>query len=845
MNQGSTYTLAMLLDQVDIIEIPIIQRDYVQGRLSDTTNQVRQQFVQALFDQLSIAPDKVNQPLDLDFIYGGIHSGVFCPLDGQQRLTTLFLLHWYLANADQKFEAFKSMMYRNEKSRFSYQTRKTSRMFFNELARTPIALDKLPAEDRAISNALRNQKWFFVTFGYDPTVQSVLNVLDTLHSTYSKLTNPSGLYARLLGQPTPYITFQFLDLNNFGLSDDLYIKMNGRGKPLTFFENFKSKFEQTVAKLCPTESHQTGTLLRSYISQKMDGVWTDLFWTFSAGDTQKMDAQQVQFFKHTISALYPLSTTATTVEQMKLVIEKLRENNFQPTHYDYEKLGCFTNTLIVKLVKLLDQLCSDQGQLKTYLQNNPYYDERGQFEFAIGVSDQSKGFTYQAAVQFFAWCLFLVEHTEIDQNELFTWTRIVHNLAQNTRFREAGVYTTALLSLRNLISNASDLLQYFSSLEDYLSLQGFERGQVREERIKAQLILRSDEWKKLIYRAEGHPYFKGQIEFLLDFSGILDYFVESQKCDWDSNEDHQFRQSFESYLLKAEALFQRDGIIPLQDCLFERALLTKGEYLLQHNNNLSFLKNSFDREVSWKRLLRGSGVDANQTSTTTQKRKYIKTLMDELQLSDLSQIEIALQRMIERTTPVNMWYSPLIQYPEIIKYCKESFIRYEDYYKHTLLLTRSQTNGAHRELRTFHLYLSEFKNSKPERLAPFCTVHAKETNAVDSIPSLQFYTLNTTNEQLKQCSIFLSIEFYLNRDIEDAPQFWAKLWSNEGYLPEQLTNAINNQCPEYKDDLMNPKRGIKLNLDNPTADIDKLLGKLAQIIAQIDSSPANTGDSHD
>lgn len=845
MNQGSTYTLAMLLDQIDLIEIPIIQRDYVQGRLSDTTNQVRQQFVQALFDQLSIAPDQVNQPLDLDFIYGGIHSGVFCPLDGQQRLTTLFLLHWYLANADQEFEAFKSMMYRNEKSRFSYQTRKTSRMFFNELTRTPIALDKLPTEDRAVSNALRNQKWFFVTFGYDPTVQSVLNVLDTIHSTYSKLTNPSGLYARLLGQPKPYITFQFLDLNDFGLSDDLYIKMNGRGKPLTVFENFKAKFEQTVAKLCPNESHQTGTLLRSYISHKMDGVWTDLFWTFSAGDTQKMDAQQVQFFKHAISALYPLSTTATTVEQMKLVLEKLRENNFQPTHYDYEKLGCFTDTLIVKLVKLLDQLCSDQGQLKTYLQDNPYYDERGQFEFAIGVSDQSKGFTYQAAVQFFAWCLFLVEHSEIEQNELFTWTRIVHNLAQNTRFREAGVYTTALLGLRNLISSSADLLQYFAELQDYLSLQGFERGQVREERIKAQLILRSDDWKKLIYRAEGHPYFKGQIEFLLDFSGILDHFIESQKCDWDSNEDHQFRQSFETYLLKAEALFQRDGIIPLRDCLFERALLTKGEYLLPRNSNLSFLKNSFDRDLSWKRLLRGSDVDASQTgTTTTQKRKYIKALMDDLQLSDLSQIEIALQRIIENTTPVTAWYAPLIQYPEMIDYCEDSFIRHEDYYKHTLLLKRKQTNGSHRELRSYDLYLSEFKDRQVEHLSPFSKVDVVETLSVDTIPALQFLELTTKNAEIKKLNIYLAVEFFCNKKLNPEAQFWAKLLCGTGQLPDTLTQGLF-AYPEYQDSLVNPNIGIQLNRENPVPEIDQLLGRLAQIIAQLDCAADGTEANHE
>ena len=32
-----------------------------------------------------------------------------------------------------------------------------------------------------------------------------------------------------------------------GSGEDLYIKMNSRGKPLTPFENFKARFEQAIA----------------------------------------------------------------------------------------------------------------------------------------------------------------------------------------------------------------------------------------------------------------------------------------------------------------------------------------------------------------------------------------------------------------------------------------------------------------------------------------------------------------------------------------------------------------------------------------------------------------------
>ena len=38
------------------------------------------------------------------------------------------------------------------------------------------------------------------------------------------------------------IKFNFLTIDNIGNSEDLYIKMNSRGKQLTHFESFKANF---------------------------------------------------------------------------------------------------------------------------------------------------------------------------------------------------------------------------------------------------------------------------------------------------------------------------------------------------------------------------------------------------------------------------------------------------------------------------------------------------------------------------------------------------------------------------------------------------------------------------
>ena len=84
----------------------------------------------------------------------------------------------------------------------------------------------------------------------DPTIQSALTMLDAMHERFRKST---GLYGRLVDRDRPAITFQLLQLEHFGLSDDLYIKINARGKPLTAFETFKARFEELLTTLYSTE----------------------------------------------------------------------------------------------------------------------------------------------------------------------------------------------------------------------------------------------------------------------------------------------------------------------------------------------------------------------------------------------------------------------------------------------------------------------------------------------------------------------------------------------------------------------------------------------------------------
>ncbi len=65
---------------VQRIEIPLMQRDYAQGRENPKTTQIRSAFLTVLHEALT-----GGRAVNLDFVYGRVHKGTLRPLDGQQQ----------------------------------------------------------------------------------------------------------------------------------------------------------------------------------------------------------------------------------------------------------------------------------------------------------------------------------------------------------------------------------------------------------------------------------------------------------------------------------------------------------------------------------------------------------------------------------------------------------------------------------------------------------------------------------------------------------------------------------------------------------------------------------------
>ena len=120
----------------------------------------------------------------------------------------------------------------------------------------------------------------------------MLNMLDDIARNFP-LAECDGVYDKLnKSGAASSITFNLLPLDEFKLTDELYIKMNSRGKPLTRFENLKSKLlkkydeqkqsanYQKKLKEINTAENKEYTSLRDYVGLMIDTRWTDMFWNF-------------------------------------------------------------------------------------------------------------------------------------------------------------------------------------------------------------------------------------------------------------------------------------------------------------------------------------------------------------------------------------------------------------------------------------------------------------------------------------------------------------------------------------------------------------------------------------
>jgi hypothetical protein len=305
--------------------------------------------------------------------------------------------------------------------------------------------------------------------------------------------------------------------------------------------------------------------------------------------------------------------------------------------------------------------------------------------------------TYAELVQFHAYCGYIRKNQDnLRLDSFWDWMRVIKNLTENTNYDGLDDFKRSIRSVNDLLNASQRILAELS--DPKVKVHGFDEQQLREERLKAQLIERSGEWRSQILEAEKHGYFKGQIEFLFAFSGVLNRWLETGASTWAEHEDDNYRKKFKEYFAKASAVFSVKGLNDFGECRWERSLLSIGDYLLPQgkSGNFSFLINS-DRYVSWKRLLQG-GINPNDS--VEKRRGYVKTLLDLIELN--IGVAKSLDSVIERATPTDEWRRVFVEKRELVAFCWKRIIRFLTENR-VYLLRGVRMSSEHAELFSYYL----------------------------------------------------------------------------------------------------------------------------------------------
>jgi len=591
--------------QENEIEIPIIQRDYAQGRLGKES--LRKNFLSDLKKALDNEKPYKDKAMKMDFVYGSVDHEKMNPLDGQQRLTTLWLLHWYIALRAKKLDAEIAGILK----RFSYETRISSREFCVNLC-NPEHFKEFEGTD--IVGFITRQTWFYSAWKQDPTIQSMLRMLGG-----TKVTNKKGedivdgieeLFAcpqnceihegekciiyrkfneywyKLTGDNCP-IVFYHLPLKDFGRSDDLYIKMNARGKQLTSFENFKADLVdfitgQSDSELLDDDAKKSWKSLldeRDGIPIKMDTVWTDIFWN-NKPQKQKIDEIYFAFlnrffwdklFMYKNGDKYVLDIgkgdETSTQENNNRSYKYLNNSNAGQNVYDttisYKELDVYKffsdksdKTIPYDVFEDLQIVLNRYAEIPACSWDDsfrfiPAYEEDDNGE-SIEITDKSGEkilkVTYLNQVQrvvFHAVCKYFKDGI-VDETSLKQWMRVVWNLVSGEDAKGPQIRSTsAMRSAMEFIDKLDDSHDVYNCLVKYsdeLSNSEFDK-RCKEEIAKAKQILDEDgkprqyegihknedgtvyqTWEEIIIKAEQFAFFKGAIRFLFtDANGEINW----------------------------------------------------------------------------------------------------------------------------------------------------------------------------------------------------------------------------------------------------------------------------------------------------------------------------------
>lgn len=420
------------------------------------------------------------------------------------------------------------------------------------------------------------------------------------------------------------ISFYFLPIKQLGATDDLYIKMNSRGKPLTEFENVKAEWEASIRAISPSiMPQQDAEQLQHRIEQKMDLDWTDLLWPYRNGQTGSsaddvVDDKFIRYLRFLTDIIYykdeELKKNSSDI--LSIVEDLFRDSEKAPEHLEFIERG-FDCWLHVDIEHLFN----------TYLTTTPTASDPQKCVVAAPVNvfaqacytygdmnGRTRLFPIGRSVMLYAFLYYLQHKETISDIQFARRIRIITNLIKQSE------YELREDNMPNLLRQTEYILTHGDVEEGYLS---FNANQLAEEHEKAVWLQTHADKADTLCRLENHPLLQGAIRVIgLDHIDFTDRFYSLFACD---------------------------------HSLVNRALLSIGDYALLVNNRFQIGSGSADFDSSWRAIF------STSQQGIAPKRDILLALLSQSQHFTNDVLQSVIDRYLRETREYD-WRHYLVKY---------------------------------------------------------------------------------------------------------------------------------------------------------------------------------------
>lgn len=754
-NNNSSYFKKLINDY--IIYVPEFQRNYLQG---DDSNESIKDKRNRLLDDIFDCIDSKSKSIDLGFIYGRVEESykgkLFYPYDGQQRLTTLYFLYLLIYFKFKKYDEIDSI-----KEKLSYQTRISTNRFIESLLswildskeKDNIYNDFWNKDGKNLKGFIMSQDWFMMTeWNFDVSIINMLSIIAEISGRIKNLGDKTGIDNFIDNDEDNPFQFDFIYVNDISKSDDLYIKINARGKALSPFENLKSDIDEYWNNEDKT---------------KLDAEWTEYVWNQLDRNDKNKEKSFDNSFYNLLSNIFYLQYLVGLDQQDindKYLFEI--ENKYKKGIVDkewitpklccdspYQMISSFLDAMIGSFKSIKDEQIESVNRkifgLGDYQNNNS--------QNKIERADLFEVFVYYYSVS----SLFNKNDMEFtDKRNLLNEMEIVTNrIIENQRpyLDSPTNLVKALKSVKVLIDNSiksHGVYKFFLSIDNDTKesiRKGLMKEQVEEEILKAKLIDKDSRYIVLFNKGYSELKNKGQLGFIFylitdnnDLSKIRVEDVSYESFDKTLKQILSIQSYTGDFISSNEKIFN-----PKYEWLL-RAILAKakGSFFWERRNNLlSFPLLNNDRDMSLHTFL--NCYSSNNPNDVEYKLNLLDGLREVLNLLDPNKdnIEEVLKRIIEdyKKTDSNVWYKFFVIYDGVFEQCHNGNI-YHYSNKYVLLLDKKFRSGQWCEYYTFALSkaLSEALNKE---------YPCEKAKGLDGGREASFVKINNMNGIEYKCSM--------------------------------------------------------------------------------------------